>query len=318
MGAQTRALAWLAATLLAASLVVFLVLDVLPGDPAAIMLGMDAEPSALAALHHRLGFDLPLATRYLRWVGALLTGDLGVSTSYDIPVSQLLGNRLAVTLPLTLLALLLSVLLGIPLGVMGAAWRGRAAGTALDALTQLGQAIPDFWLGVLLILIVALHGHLLPASGFPGWAHPLAGLAALLLPALAIALPQGAVLARVMRGSVLSVQDEEFMRTARGKGLSRRAALWRHAVPNALIPTVTIVGMQFSFLVAGTIVVENVFSLPGVGRLVYQAVAQRDLIVVQDLVILFVAVVIMVNFAVERLYGRLDPRLADAAVRRGG
>ena len=318
MRAAMRPLAWLAATLLAASLVVFLVLDVLPGDPAAIVLGMDADPAALAALHHRLGSDLPVTTRYLRWVGGLLTGDLGVSTTYDIPVSQLLGNRLAVTLPLTLLALLLSVLLGIPLGVLGAAWRGRAAGTALDALTQLGQAIPDFWLGVLLILIVALHGHLLPASGFPGWDHPLSGLAALLLPALAIALPQGAVLARVMRGSVLSVQDEEFMRTARGKGLSRRAALWRHAVPNALIPTVTIVGMQFSFLVAGTIVIENVFSLPGVGRLVYEAIIQRDLIVVQDLVILFVAVVIVVNFVVELLYGRLDPRLADAAGRRGG
>ncbi len=203
-----------------------------------------------------------------------------------------------------------STLLAIPVGVWAAARRGRAADAALMGAAQIGVALPNFWLGLLLILLFAVRLAWLPAGGFPGWSAGWGpALRALLLPAAALALPQAAVLARVTRAAVLDVLGEDFVRTARAKGLSRRAALWRHAVPNALIPVVTIIGLQFSFLLAGTVIVEQVFSLPGLGRLLFQAIAQRDLVVVQDLVVLLAFSVIAVNFCVDLVYAALDPRL---------
>ncbi len=305
-----RRLLALGLTLLAASLIVFTVMEVLPGDPAAVMLGVGAQPDTLAALRAELGLDRPVVERYLRWLGGLLTGDLGRSYTYGVPVAELVAERLVVSLPLALLALTLAAALGIPTGVLAAARRGRPADTGLMALSQLGVAIPNFWFAVLLILLFAVQLRWLPAGGFAGWGQgPWPGLRSLLLPAVALALPQAAILARVTRSAVLECLGEDYVRTARAKGLPPDAALWRHAVPNALIPVVTILGLQFSFLLAGTIIVEQVFYLPGIGRLIFQAIAQRDLIVVESLVVLLAAAVVVVNFLVDLAYAWLDPRL---------
>jgi peptide/nickel transport system permease protein len=309
-----RRLLILLATLVAASLVVFLVLQVLPGDPAAIMLGTGARADTLAALHHRLGLDAPLWLRYLRWAGGLLAGDFGVSYTYSVPVRELIGQRVMVSLPLAVIAIFLSTAIAIPTGVLAAARRGQLSDAAMMGVAQVGVAVPNFWLGLLLILLFSIRLAWLPASGFPGWsggAWP--ALQALILPALALALPQAAILARVTRAAVIETLGEDFIRTARAKGLTRRAALWRHAVPNALIPVVTLIGLQFSFLLAGTVIVENVFTLPGLGRLVFQAIAQRDLIVVQDLVVLLAGSVIVVNFLVDLAAAWIDPRQRRAA-----
>lgn len=303
-------LAALVATLLAASLVVFVVLDVLPGDPALLILGTGARPDTLAALRHQMGLDLPAWWRYLLWIGGILRGDWGISATYGVPVGDLIAARALVSLPLAVLAIVLSTLLAIPVGVAAAARRGRALDVSLMSAAQVGVAIPNFWLGLLLILLFSVQLAWLPAGGFAGWDKGIgAALGSLLLPALALALPQAAILARVTRSAVLETLGQDYVRTALAKGLTGMAALWRHAVPNALIPVVTIIGMQFSFLLAGTVIIENVFTLPGLGRLIFQAIAQRDLVVVQDLVVLLAGSVIVVNFAVDLAYLWLDPRL---------
>ncbi|MCG8361280.1 MAG: ABC transporter permease [Kiloniellales bacterium] len=297
-------------TLLVASLVVFLVLEVLPGDPAAIMLGVNAREDTLAALRAELGLDRPAWERYGLWLGGMLTGDFGQSYTYSVPVGELIGERVAISLPLAVMAIVLSTAMAIPLGVLAAARRNKAADLCVNAFVQVGVAVPNFWFAMLLIILFAVILRWLPAGGFAGWDAGLgAALLSLLLPAVALALPQAAILTRVTRSSVLEVLNEDFVRTARAKGLSRRAALWRHAVRNALIPVVTIMGLQFSFLLAGTIIIENVFYLPGLGRLLFQAIAQRDLIVVKDLVVLLAGTVVVVNFLVDLLYAVLDPRL---------
>jgi peptide/nickel transport system permease protein len=306
-----RRLAALLLTLFAASLVVFLVLQVLPGDPASLMLDTSAREDTLAALRHQLGLDRPAWLRYASWIWGLLRGDFGVSYTYSVPVAELIGQRVLVSLPLALMAIFLSVCIAIPTGVLAAARRGSIADTAVMGVAQIGVALPNFWLGLLFILLFAVVLPWFPAGGFAGWdkgAWP--AIHSLLLPALALALPQAAILSRVTRSAGLETLGQDYVRTALAKGLTGFAALWRHAVPNALIPVVTIVGLQFSFLLAGTVIIENVFTLPGLGRLVFQAIAQRDLIVVQDLVVLLAGSVIVVNFCVDLAYFGLDPRIS--------
>ncbi|GEO85520.1 MULTISPECIES: ABC transporter permease [Alphaproteobacteria] len=305
-----RRLGSLVLTLAAVSALIFVVMDVLPGDPAAIMLGTSASPDTLAALRHELGLDQPLLMRYAQWLGGLLTGDLGTSYTYGVPVAGLMAERLAVTLPLAVMAIIISVVIAIPLGVASAAKRNSAFDYLASVLSQLFIAVPGFWVALLLILTFSISLSWMPAGGFPGWNEGLfPGLRALLLPAIALALPQAGVLTRVTRSSVLEVLHEDFVRTARAKGLPRRAALWRHAVPNALVPVITILGLQFTFLIAGAILIENVFNLPGLGRLAYQALTQRDVIVMQDVVLFFAGLVIIMNFLVDLSYLMLDPRL---------
>jgi peptide/nickel transport system permease protein len=302
--------ATLIATLLVASLVVFLVLEVLPGDPAAMMLGINAREDTLAALRAELGLDRPAWLRYLLWLLGLVRGDFGTSYTYSVPVSELILERVAVSLPLALLAIILSTVLAIPLGVLAAAQRNRSADVLVGIFAQLGVAVPNFWFAILLTLLFSVSLGWVPAGGFAGWdAGAWPALKSLILPTIALALPQAAILTRVTRSSVLEQLGEDYLRTARAKGLSRGAALWGHAVRNALIPVVTIMGLQFSFLLAGTIIIENVFYLPGLGRLLFQAIAQRDLIVVKDLVVLLAGTVVVVNFVVDLLYAVLDPRL---------
>ncbi len=310
-GFLIRRLAGLLLTLLAASLVVFLVLQVLPGDPATLMLDTSAREDTLAALRHQLGLDQPAWLRYFQWIGGLLRGDFGVSYTYSVPVAELIAERAVVSLPLALMSICLSTGIAIPVGVLAAAKRGRAADATVMGLAQFGVALPNFWLGILLILVFAVAYPILPAGGFVGWEKGVwPALRCLILPAFALALPQSAILARVTRSAVLETLGQDYVRTALAKGLTGIAALWRHAVPNALIPVVTIIGLQFSFLLAGTVIIENVFALPGLGRLVFQAIAQRDLIVVQDLVVLLAGSVITVNFLVDIAYLGLDPRIS--------
>ncbi|MET0428612.1 MAG: ABC transporter permease [Microvirga sp.] len=302
----------LAVTLLAVSLAIFVILEVLPGDPASIMLGTSAQPDTLAALRLELGLDRPAILRYAEWILGILVGDLGTSFTYKMPVSTLVGERLAVTLPLSLLAIVISTALALPLGVLAAARRDGPVDRAVLVFSQLGVAVPNFWIGLLFILFFSTSLGWFPAGGFPGWdAGPGAALKSLLLPAVALALPQAAVLTRVTRSATLEVIGADFVRTARAKGVNRAATLRRHVVPNALIPVTTILGLQLSFFFGGAILVENVFNLPGLGRLAYQALAQRDLVVIKDIVMIFAGIVIVVNVAVDIGYAFLDPRLRN-------
>ena len=306
------------ATLAVASALIFAVLELLPGNAAEVILGETATPEAVAALQVRLGLDRPPLVRYTQWVGGLLQGDTARSISYDTPTAELLAERLRVTLPLALMAMALTVVLALGLGVYAASRHRRLGDVGVMALSQVGIAIPNFWFAILLILLFAVKLQWVSAGGFPGWTEeegggPAQALKALLLPALSLALVQAAILARVTRSAVLDMMREDFVRTARAKGLSRRAVLWKHVLRNAMIPVLTVAGMQFANLVTGTIVVENVFVLPGVGRLVFQAISNRDLVVVRDVVMLLAAVVVLVNFVVDVLYAVVDPRLRHAA-----
>lgn len=297
-------------TLLAATVIVFVVMEILPGDPASVMLGINAEPETLAALRAQLGLDRPVTTRYFTWLVNLLQGDLGISYTYEVPVLDLVKERLYVSLPLALLAITLSTVIAIPLGILAASNHSKPADVVVMIFSQLGIAIPNFWFALLLIILFAVSLRVLPAGGFAGWdAGLIPALTSLLLPTIALALPQSAILTRVTRSSLLDVLKEDYIRTARSKGSKNWRTLTRHALRNAMIPVVTIMGLQFSFLLAGTIIIENVFYLPGIGRLIFQSIAQRDLIVVKSLVILLAAIVIFINFVVDLLYALIDPRL---------
>ena len=309
-----RRFATLLLTLLCASGVVFVVLDVLPGNAAQVLLGPDAAPEAVAELAVQLGLDQPPLQRYGQWLAGLLRGDWGDSYAYGSPVRELIGERLWLTVPLALLAMALATVLALSAGIYAAAHHRKGGDIGVMVLAQIGIAIPNFWFAILLILLFSVQLQWFSAGGFPGWSEGDGGgvwpaLKALTLPALSLAVVQAAILARITRSAVLDVLREDFVRTARAKGLSRRAALWRHVLRNALIPVVTVMGLQFANLLAGTIVVENVFYLPGLGRLIFQSIANRDLIVVRNCVMLLAAMVVVVNFVVDVLYAAIDPRV---------
>jgi len=297
-------------TLVVASVIIFMVIEVVPGDPASYMLGLNASPDTVAALRAELGLSESGFSRYLNWVSGMLRGDFGTSYTYRTPVSEMIADRVMISLPLALYALLLSTLIAFPAGIIAATRRGSVADVSIMGATQLGVAIPNFWFAMLLVLFFAIQLRWFSAGGFPGWDQGLfAGIKSLTLPAIALALPQASILARVMRSSLLDTLGEDFIRSARAKGLTARQTLWRHALRNALIPVLTIIGLQFSFLLAGAIIIENVFFLPGLGRLIFQAITQRDLIVVESVVMLLVFAVVVVTFLVDVSYAWVDPRL---------
>ncbi|PKP73589.1 MAG: peptide ABC transporter [Alphaproteobacteria bacterium HGW-Alphaproteobacteria-6] len=296
-------------SLLAASLVIFAVIEVVPGDPASYMLGLNASEDTVAALRDRLGLNQPVPLRYLHWVAGMIAGDFGQSYTYKVPVADLVAQRLVVSLPLAGYALALAVLIAFPAGLLAAGRHGGPTDAAVMGATQVGIALPNFWFAMLLVLAFALHWRIFPAGGFPGWDSPGAGLRALTLPAVALALPQAAILARVLRAALIETLGQDYIRTARAKGLSEGQAILRHGLRNAMIPVMTIMGMQFSFLLAGAIIIENVFYLPGLGRLIFQAITQRDLIVVESVVMILVFAVILVTFLVDLAYAAIDPRL---------
>lgn len=296
-------------TLFVVSAVVFAVMNILPGDPALTILGLDATEDALAALREELSLNDPVMLRYVHWVWDALRGDFGISHSFRVPVADLVVERLPLTISLAFSGMLVTIILALALGISAAANHRKAGDWGVMFLSQLGIAVPAFWLSILLVLLFAVKLRWLPPGGFPGWSEPCAAVRALILPTVALALVQSAVLARVTRSSALEVMRLDYVRTARAMGFSRQRVLWRHVLPNALIPIVTIVGLQFAALVTGTIVIENVFYLPGLGRLIFQSIANRDLPSVQALVMLFAAIVVTANFIVDLLYLVIDPRL---------
>ena len=307
---MVRRLFSLVLTLVLASLIIFFAMEVVPGDPASVMLGVNAQPETIAALRQELGLDVAKPVRYFNWFTGMLRGDFGTSYTYRTPVRDMIADRMVVSFPLALYALLLSTLIAFPAGIIAATKRGAVADTSIMGTTQLGIAIPNFWFAMILVSVFAIKLRWFSAGGFPGWENGLfTGFKALTLPAIALALPQASILARVMRSSLLDTLGEDFIRTARAKGLTARQALWRHALRNALIPVLTIIGLQFSFLLAGAIIIENVFFLPGLGRLIFQGITQRDIIVVESVVMLLVFAVVMVTFLVDIAYAAVDPRL---------
>jgi peptide/nickel transport system permease protein len=298
--------------------VIFFVLDILPGNAAEVMLGESATPEAVRALSAKLGLDRPAPLRYAGWIQGVLAGELGRSIAYDTPIAELIVERLVVTVPLAVLAMLLTTVLALLAGVYAAAHHNRPGDVGVMVASQLGIAVPNFWFAILLILLFAVRLEWFSAGGFPGWTEDAGGGAwegflALVLPAVALAVVQAAILTRITRSAVLDVLREDFVRTARAKGLSQRAVLWRHVLRNAAVPVLTVMGLQFANLLTGTVVIENVFALPGLGRLVFQAIANRDLLVVQNVVMLLAGLVIAINFCVDVTVAWVDPRLKQAS-----
>ena len=301
-------------TLAVTSVVVFGVLEWLPGNAAQVILGETATPESLAAMEEKLGLNQPALTRYLQWTGGLLQGQSGISISYETPTAVLMLERMQVTLPLAVMAMGITVILALSLGLFAASQKNKVGDVGVMTLSQLGLALPNFWLAILLILLFAVHLQWVSAGGFPGWSEAdgggiVAGISALILPALALAAVQTAILTRVTRSAVIDTLSEDYVRTARAKGLSKQQVLWGHVLRNAMIPVITVMGLQFGNLMTSAIVIENVFVLPGIGRLIFQAIANRDLIVVRDVVMLLSAMVILINFLIDLLYAWIDPRL---------
>jgi peptide/nickel transport system permease protein len=301
-------------TLAATSVVVFGVLEWLPGNAAQVILGETATPESLAAMEDQLGLHQPALTRYFQWTLGLLQGQSSLSISYSTPTLELIVERLQVTLPLAIMAMLITVGLALTLGLYAASKQNSRADLGVMTLSQLGLALPNFWLAILLILLFAVQLQWVSAGGFPGWTEDAGGgvfraLGALILPAVALAAVQTAILTRVTRSAVIESMGEDYVRTARAKGLSKQQVLWRHVLRNAMLPVVTIMGLQFGNLITSAIVIENVFVLPGIGRLVFQAIANRDLVVVRDVVMVLSAFVIAINFLIDILYAWIDPRL---------
>jgi peptide/nickel transport system permease protein len=305
-----RRVAALAATLLFVSVLVFLVIRILPGDPAALIMGTEGDPAATERLRESMGLNRPLAVQYVDWLGRALRGDLGRSIQYDLPVGELIVSRLPVTLPLALLAAAFMIVVAVPLGLYAATHHRRAGDYVAMIVSQLGISVPQFWSGLLLILLFSVTLGWVRSGGFDGWAAgPWPALRSLLLPAVALGLFQAAVLVRATRSAVLDVLREDYVRTARAKGVSERLVVGKHTFRNALIPIVTVAGLQLGQLMAGAIVLESVFALPGLGRLALGAISARDLPVVQGVTLFVASAIVLINFVVDLAYGLLDPRI---------
>ena len=297
-------------TLLLVSIAIFAVLMVIPGDPAQIILGIHATPETLRNLRHQMGLDRPVLIQYLNYMKNLALGDLGRSITYDVPIHSLILSRLQVTIPLAILSLIFAVSISIPMGIYSSLHRNRPGDYGIMVFSQVGLAVPAFWAGILLILLFAVTLHWLPAGGFHAWqTDPIKALRSLLLPAFSLGFVRAAVLTRMTRSAMLEVLGEDYIRTARSKGLPKRMVVYKHAFRNAIIPVVTIIGLQAGDLLAGAIIIENVFHLPGVGRLVFEAIGQRDLPVIQGVILLIAVMIVVINFVIDIAYRYLDPRI---------
>ncbi len=298
-------------SLVLASIVVFVVLRLLPGDAAGATLGVGTTTDQLEQLRSELGTDQPVVTQYGQWVTHLLHGELGTSFVSRLPVADLITQKLPITVPLSLSAFVLAVLVSVPLGVVAAVHRRGPVGVAVSAVSQLGVAVPVFWVGVLLVLIFALRLGVLPAGGFPrtGWDDPAGAVRSLVLPVVTVAVAMSAVMVRYVRSATLDVLDQDYLRTARSLGYGRWRALARHGLRNAAVPVVSILGIELATSLLGAVVIENVFALPGLGTLLLTSVTSRDLPVVQALVLLLTAVVLITNALVDLGQRAIDPRL---------
>lgn len=308
-----RRLGIFALTVLAASAAVFFLLGVMPGDPARAQLGLQASEAEVQALREQLGVDRPLPVRYFEWVTGFFTGDMGVSYASRSPVAPQVLDALQVSLLLVLGGIVVAIIIALPLGILAAVRHRRPDGTIFSAISQLGISIPNFLAGLLLIAVFAVALGWLPSGG---WAPPQAGLdflRHLTLPALALGLVNGAILSRYTRAAVLEVMREDFMRTARAKGLKPGAALVRHGLRNALVPVVTVTSIEFANLIIGAVVIETVFVIPGLGSTLIRAVANRDLVMMQAIVMCVVILVLVVNLLVDLVRPVIDPRLRSSS-----
>jgi peptide/nickel transport system permease protein len=298
-------------SLLLASVVVFVVLRLLPGDSAGTSLGVGTTADQLAQLRSELGTDQPVVAQYLQWLGQVVRGDLGTSFVSRLPVGDLIAQKLPITVPLSVSAFVLAVLVSVPLGVLAAVHRRGPVGVAVSAVSQLGVAVPVFWVGVLLVLVLALQAQVLPAGGFPrtGWDDPVAAVRSLVLPVVTVAVAMSAVMVRYVRSATLDVLDQDYLRTARSLGYGRWQALRRHGLRNAAVPVVSILGIELATSLLGAVVIENVFALPGLGTLLLGSVTARDLPVVQALVLGLTGVVLVMNTLVDLAQRAIDPRL---------
>ncbi|MBI3825223.1 MAG: ABC transporter permease [Candidatus Rokubacteria bacterium] len=298
------------ATLLFVSALVFVVVRVLPGDPALLIMGTEGNPQVLARLRESMGLNRPLAVQYADWLGHAARGDLGTSIQYDVPVARLIATRLPVTLPLTLMAAGFMIAVAIPSGLYAATRHRRLGDYLTMVVSQAGIAVPAFWLGLLLILLFSVRLGWVRSGGFDGWsAGPWPAVRSLLLPAFALGFFQAAVLIRATRSAVLEVLREDYVRTARAKGVREAAVIGKHTLRNAMIPIATVAGLQLGQLMAGSIILESVFALPGLGRLALGAITARDLPVVQGVTLFVASCIVLINFAVDLAYGVLDPRI---------
>jgi peptide/nickel transport system permease protein len=297
-------------SLFVASIVVFWVLNALPADPAKVILGTQATPESVERLQQELGLDRSFSAQYLEWAGAAIKGDLGTSYVTQQEIRPQIVDRMKVTLPLAAIAMVMASAIAIPAGVYSASHHRRLGDALVSVASQLGISIPAFWAGLILITYLSVGRGLFPAGGFPGWDESIyESFRSLFLPAVSIAFVQGAILTRYVRSAVLEVMREDFIRTARAKGLTRSAALWKHGLRNAAIPVVTILGLQLAALIAGTVIIENVFVLPGLGRMIVQGIGRRDLLLVQGATLAITGMILLVNFFVDMAYMFLDPRL---------
>jgi peptide/nickel transport system permease protein len=305
----------LAATALVASVVVFWLLSVVPGDPAQVALGLGASPEALAAQRAAMGLDQPLAPRYLDWLGGMLRGDFGLSSVSNQPIGPELSTRLQVTLTLVLCALGIALVIAIPLGIVAAVRQRSLDGAIVSAVSQVGISIPGFLVGMLLVTVFAVRLGWFPSGG---WAAPSAGFAEFLrhavLPAFALGAVQAAVLTRYVRSAVLEILREDFLRTARSKGLRPLKALLVHGLRNAAVPVLTVTGVQLATMLIGAVVIERVFVVPGVGSMLLDRLGARDMMAVQGIVMVLVLLVLVLNAVVDALYSLVDPRLRLSVV----
>lgn len=292
------------------SFLTFFLLQVIPGDPAQLILGIEASPEALESLRAHLGLDKPWPLRYVAWVTDMLRGNMGMSIRLERPVSALIVERLPVTLSLAFTAMFIALIISFPAGIFSALKWNSPLDYFLLFVTQLGIAIPSFWMGILLILIFSLYFRLFPTGGFVSWwENPLEAFRHLVLPSVSLGLVAAAFLTRMLRSSMLEVLNQAYITAAKAKGLMSYQVIFRHALKNALIPVITLAGIQWSFLMGGSIVIEQVFALPGLGRLLLSAVYTRDIPLIQGLVMFITTVVVVSNFIVDLLYAYLDPRI---------
>ena len=294
------------------SIVIFLLLRLIPGDPAAVILGLRATPERLAIVRDELGLDLPIHQQYWQWLTNALQGDLGQDYRSNIAVTRLLRDRLPVTIELTLFSLFLSTLIAVPLGIHAAIRPRSIADRGATLLGLLGISIPDFWLGIMLILALSLGLKMFPSSGYVPLSESIIGnLRSFFLPALTLAVGLAAVLVRITRSAMLEVLERDFVRFLRAKGLREWLVIYKHVLRNASIPIVTVLGLQFGYLLGGAVIVEEVFSLPGVGRLIITATLERNYPVVQAGVLVVALMFILVNLATDVLYGVLNPKIRE-------
>ncbi|UYO98805.1 ABC transporter permease [Oceanotoga sp. DSM 15011] len=297
-------------TVFLVSIITFFAFELIPGDPVLAKLGINADQAQIEALREELNINKPLAGRYISWVSDIFTGDMGKSIRYDMDVNDIIGQRFSVTFQLSIMSIIIIIIFGIPLGILAAKYDDNIFGFLISFITQIGLAIPSFWAGILLIYLFGLILNLFTAGGYVSWSqNPLESIKSLFLPALAIAIPNIAVVIRYLKSSILEEKDKDYTKTALAKGLSSNQVLIFHILRNAIIPVITILAMIIAKVLAGSIVIEQVFTIPGMGRLLINAISTRDLPLVQGLVFYISIIVVMINFLVDIVYKFIDPRI---------